>query len=284
MVLAGMKNLGEHKDMKMNNWVILLGLITSLTANASSSRVITADTISATGGASLSVPSTGAAIISDTASQTLTNKTLTAPVLNSPTGLVKADVGLSNVDNTSDATKNSATATLTNKTLTAPVINSPTGIVKADVGLGNVDNTSDATKNSATATLTNKTIDYNSNTILNLPSVAPSLSGSASSPNAITAAGGVTFAGSNYNNITFIESNGGAVTVTATPSITNCTLAGQQLTLIGESATNTVTLQDNAGLSGSNLQLNGNITLGLNSIITLVCDAAAGKWVESSRR
>lgn len=71
---------------------------------------------------------------------TLTNKTLTAPVINSPTGLVKADVGLGNVDNTSDATKDAAVATLTNKTLTAPVINSPTGIVKADVGLGNVSN------------------------------------------------------------------------------------------------------------------------------------------------
>jgi len=54
--------------------------------------------------------------------------------------LSKSDVGLGNVDNTSDATKNSATATLTNKTLTSPVINSPTGIVKGDVGLGNVDN------------------------------------------------------------------------------------------------------------------------------------------------
>ena len=53
---------------------------------------------------------------------TLTNKTLTAPVINSPTGIVKGDVGLGNVDNTSDATKNAATATLTNKTLTAPVI------------------------------------------------------------------------------------------------------------------------------------------------------------------
>lgn len=48
---------------------------------------------------------------------TLTNKTLTSPVINSPTGLVKGDVGLGNVDNTSDATKNSATATLTNKTM-----------------------------------------------------------------------------------------------------------------------------------------------------------------------
>lgn len=50
-----------------------------------------------------------------TGTQTLTNKTLTSPVINSPTGIVKADVGLSNVDNTSDATKNSASVVLTNK-------------------------------------------------------------------------------------------------------------------------------------------------------------------------
>lgn len=94
----------------------------------------------------------------DAAVATLTNKTLTAPVINSPTGIVKGDVGLGNVDNTSDATKNAAVATLTNKTLTAPAITAPTGIVKGDVGLGNVDNTSDATKNAAVATLTNKTL------------------------------------------------------------------------------------------------------------------------------
>lgn len=38
-------------------------------------------------------------------------------------GLVKADVELGNVDNTSDATKNAAAVTLTNKTLTSPVLN-----------------------------------------------------------------------------------------------------------------------------------------------------------------
>lgn len=52
--------------------------------------------------------------------------------------IAKADVGLGNVDNTSDVTKNAASVTLTNKTLTSPVINTPTGIVKGDVGLGNV--------------------------------------------------------------------------------------------------------------------------------------------------
>jgi hypothetical protein len=65
------------------------------------------------------------AIVGTTDTQTLTNKTLTAPAISSPTGLVKADVGLSAVDNTSDSTKNSASVTLTNKTLTSPIVNSP---------------------------------------------------------------------------------------------------------------------------------------------------------------
>lgn len=44
------------------------------------------------------------------------------------TTLASSDVGLGNVDNTSDATKNAAAVTLTNKTLTTPVLNgTPTG-------------------------------------------------------------------------------------------------------------------------------------------------------------
>lgn len=41
----------------------------------------------------------------------------TSPTLVTPTGIVKGDVGLGNVDNTSDAAKNAAVATLTNKTI-----------------------------------------------------------------------------------------------------------------------------------------------------------------------
>ena len=119
------------------------------------------------------------AVVGTTDTQTLTNKTLTAPAITSPTGIVKADVGLGNVDNTSDASKNAATATLTNKTFdtagtgnsllingvavtsstgtgavvrsSSPAITTPTGIVKGDVGLGNVDNTSDTNKPVSTA-------------------------------------------------------------------------------------------------------------------------------------
>jgi hypothetical protein len=49
--------------------------------------------------------------------ETFLNKTLTSPHITTPTGIVKGDVGLGNVDNTSDATKWAATATLTNKTI-----------------------------------------------------------------------------------------------------------------------------------------------------------------------
>lgn len=55
---------------------------------------------------------------------TLTNKTLTAPVISSPIGLVKADVGLSNVDNTSDLNKPISTATQAALNLKAD-LNSP---------------------------------------------------------------------------------------------------------------------------------------------------------------
>jgi hypothetical protein len=93
----------------------------------------------------------GANIPTISSTDTLTNKTLTSPVINTPTGIVKGDIGLGNVDNTSDATKDAAATTLTNKTLTSPVINTPTGIVKGDVGLGNVDNTADTAKPVSTA-------------------------------------------------------------------------------------------------------------------------------------
>lgn len=50
------------------------------------------------------------AVVGTTNTQTLTNKTLTSPVINTPTGITKTDVGLANVDNTSDANKPVSTA------------------------------------------------------------------------------------------------------------------------------------------------------------------------------
>jgi hypothetical protein len=51
--------------------------------------------------------------VTPTNTVTLTNKTLTSPAINTPTGIVKGDVGLGNVDNTSDLNKPISTATQT---------------------------------------------------------------------------------------------------------------------------------------------------------------------------
>jgi hypothetical protein len=76
--------------------------------------------------------------------------------VNSAVTVSKSDVGLGNVDNTSDLNKPVSTATTTALALKAPLA-SPTftgtvsGITKAMVGLGSVDNTSDAAKPVSTA-------------------------------------------------------------------------------------------------------------------------------------
>ena len=73
--------------------------------------------------------------------------------------LTKNDVGLSNVDNTSDADKPVSTATQTELDLKAPLANpaftgTVSGVTKGMVGLGNADNTSDANKPVSIATQT----------------------------------------------------------------------------------------------------------------------------------
>lgn len=83
---------------------------------------------------SVTFPASGT-LVTETGTQTLTNKTLTSPVINTPTGITKSDVGLGNVDNTSDATKNAAAVSLTNKTIDAD-LNTITNIENADIKVG----------------------------------------------------------------------------------------------------------------------------------------------------
>lgn len=98
-----------------------------------------------------------------------TARTVAGKPLSANVTLAKADVGLSNVDNTADTAKPVSTATQTalddkanlsalsnyvptSRTVAGKPLTGPVTLAKADVGLGNVDNTSDAAKPISTAT------------------------------------------------------------------------------------------------------------------------------------
>ena len=121
-------------------------------------------------------------VVTKTGTETLTNKTLTSPLINTPSGITKSDVGLSNVDNTADNAKPISIDTQTELDLKASK-DSPTftgtvsGVTKSHVGLGNVDNTSDA----------NKPISDAANTAINLkaPKANPTFTGTVNADNII---------------------------------------------------------------------------------------------------
>lgn len=97
------------------------------------------------------------AVVGTTDIQALDSKTLNSPVINTPTGIVKADVGLGNVDNISNATERAAAATLLSKTLVNPTINNYTEGVVA-IGTVTTASTLDLTNGTVqTATLTAST-------------------------------------------------------------------------------------------------------------------------------
>ena len=134
-------------------------------------------------------------------------------------GLSKSDVGLGNVDNTSDADKNSATVTLTNKTI------SGSSNTLSDIG---------------NSSLTNSSITINGNAV----SLGGSTTVTASASNALTLGTGLT--GTSYNGSTAVTAaidTGVVTTLTGTQTLTNKTLTSPVLTTptLGTPASGTLT-------------------------------------------
>ena len=112
------------------------------------------DTVTVAGGTGITSAVTNNTVTLDidstvatlTGTQTLTNKTLTSPVINTPTGISKSDVGLANVDNTTDAAKPVSTAAQTALDLKAALASpSLTGIPLAPTAATTVNTTQIAT-------------------------------------------------------------------------------------------------------------------------------------------
>ena len=80
-----------------------------------------------------------------------------------------------------------------------------------------------------------------------------------------------------------VVGNGGAVTLTGTPTIVDAT-DGREVIIQGTHDTNTVTLQDEAQLGNSGLQMPGgaDCTLGAGDTISFLYDAGDDNWYATS--
>ncbi len=170
----------------------------------------------------------------------------TSPALVTPTGIVKGDVGLGNVDNTSDATKNAAAVTLTNKTITAPVISTIT-------------NTGTLTLPTSTDTLVGKaTTDTFTNKTFNTAGTGNTFQINGTTVNAITGTGSAVLATSP----TFTTSLTSPLVVGGTA--VSSTLSLQSTSGVGSSDAIKFLVGNNGGTEAVRILTNGNV--GINNI------------------
>lgn len=119
-----------YKQYSATDKTKLAGIATAATANSSDTTLLARANHTGTQTASTISDFSSAAdarVAAATATGTGSLVRANSPALVTPTGIVKGDVGLGNVDNTSDATRYSAVAALTNKDLTDPTNTFPQG-------------------------------------------------------------------------------------------------------------------------------------------------------------
>jgi hypothetical protein len=126
--------------------------------------------------------------------ETLTNKTLTSPVINTPTGITKTDVGLANVDNTTDANKPVSTATQTALDLKAN-LSGPT--FTGTISAAALTLSGDLTVNGTTTTINSTTLAVDDKNIV---------LGDVATPSDVTAdGGGITLKGATDKTFNWVD-------------------------------------------------------------------------------
>jgi len=212
-------------------------------------------------------------VVTLTGTQTLTNKTLTSPVINTPTGITKSDVGLANVDNTSDANKPVSSATQTALDLKAPLASpaltgTPTApTAEADTNTTQIATTAfakaeaDAAQSAAEATassaLSGVTAGTTAFTAVNVNSVAKQIA--ATTGNIVTAAATTAYAWAkaSYRSGEFlVKAKNGNHTEVAKIMVILDSSDNVYITEYGMSSTSGVSLQTiSADVSGTDVRI-----------------------------
>ena len=227
-----------------------VALTSDITVTASSTNTLSNKSISLGSNtvtstlAQLNTAVTDADVASLAGTETFTNKTLTSPVINTPTGITKSDVGLANVDNTTDALKPVSTATQTaldlKANLAGPALTGTTTAV-------NLTLSGDLTVNGTTTTINSTTLTVDDKNIV---------LGDVATPSDVTAdGGGLTLKGATDKTFNWVDA-----TDAWTSSEDLNLLTGKVYKINGTSVLSGTTL--GSGVTGSSLTSVGTITSG----------------------
>ena len=227
-----------------------VALTSDITVTASSTTTLSNKSISLGSNtvtstlAQLNTAVSDADIASLAGTETLTNKTLTSPVINTPTGITKSDVGLANVDNTTDANKPVSTATQTaldlKANLAGPALTGTTTAV-------NLTLSGDLTVNGTTTTINSTTLAVDDKNIV---------LGDVATPSDVTAdGGGLTLKGATDKTFNWVDA-----TDAWTSSEDLNLLTGKVYEINGTTVLSGTTL--GSGVTGSSLTSVGTITSG----------------------
>jgi len=227
-----------------------VALTSDITVTASSTNTLTNKSISLGSNtvtstlAQLNTAVSDADVASLAGTETLTNKTLTSPVINTPTGITKSDVGLANVDNTTDANKPVSTATQTALDLKANLAGPTfTGTISAAA----LTLSGDLTVNGTTTTINSTTLTVDDKNIV---------LGDVATPSDVTAdGGGLTLKGATDKTFNWVDA-----TDAWTSSEDFNLLTGKVYKINGTSVLSGSTL--GSGVTASSLTSVGTITSG----------------------
>lgn len=239
------------------------GQVLAKTSNTDFATAWTSESAEISAGTNIAVTGGSPAIIS-----TVTNPTFVSPSITTPIGIVKADVGLSNVDNTSDVTKNAAAVTLTNKTIAGAnnTLNVRIGQDVSGLGTGLQTALGVAVGSAGAPVLFNGAGGTPSSiTLTNATGTAASLT-----------AGSVT---TNANLTGDVTSVGNATTLTNAPVISKV-LTGYVSGAGTVAATDTIlqAIQKLNGNNATNANLTGDVTSVGNATTLATVNANTGSW------
>lgn len=295
---AGISNANlANSSVTINGSAVSLGGSVTVTATATNALTIgtglSGTSYNGSAPVTIAIDST---VVTLTGSQSLSNKTLTSPVINTPTADTITGIAGGALTVRSASGQNLVLNSQGSSSLLLQVAGTTVGTVSSTGLAMATDAVVSLSRNSQTVTLQGNAAASASYTIT-LPAAAPgantglvfdgsnyvwaSAGGwSSSVQTSLTGGGTVTISLTQGQQAIEVQGASAAVTLSTTPFGTSAPNDKTVVRLIGRSSTNTVTIVNNDAAKG--VLANGNITLTLGDVVDFMYIQSIDRWVECS--